>query len=156
MMTSLDAPHPSALPSHAARPAARPREGIREEGPSMHTVLIAEDEPSLRLLVRASLQPSECDVVEAADGDAAWELLLQHRPAVAILDVWMPGRNGLDLTRAIRGSPALAGTHVILLTGSAQTGDVAAGLAAGANQYLAKPFSPSELRGLVDRALRGA
>jgi len=122
----------------------------------MHTVLIAEDEPSLRLLVRASLQPSECDVVEAADGDAAWELLLQHRPAVAILDVWMPGRNGLDLTRAIRGSPALAGTHVILLTGSAQTGDVAAGLAAGANQYLAKPFSPSELRGLVDRALRGA
>ncbi len=90
----------------------------------MTTVLIADDEPSLRLLVSATIESDEYDVVEAVDGDEAWDLLRQHRPTVALLDVQMPGRTGLDLTHAIRGDPELARTFVVLLTSKAQQADL--------------------------------
>jgi CheY-like chemotaxis protein len=117
------------------------------------TVLVADDESSLRLLVNATIASEHYAVIEAADGDEAWRLLLQHRPAVALLDVQMPGRSGLELTRAIRSQPQLSGTHVVLLTSKAQDADVKAGLAAGADRYLTKPFSPLELLTVVEKAL---
>jgi len=119
----------------------------------MTTVLIADDEPSLRLLVSATIVSDEYDVVEAVDGDEAWELLRRHRPTVALLDVQMPGRTGLDLTHAIRGDPELSGTFVVLLTSKAQQADIQAGLAAGADRYLTKPFSPLELLTVVEQAV---
>jgi CheY-like chemotaxis protein len=115
--------------------------------------LIADDEPSLRLLVSATIVSDEYDVVEAVDGDEAWDLLRQHRPTVALLDVQMPGRTGLDLTHAIRGDPELARTFVVLLTSKAQQADIQAGLAAGADRYLTKPFSPLELLTVVEQAV---
>lgn len=122
----------------------------------MTTVLIADDEPSLRLLVSATITSDEYDVVEAMDGDEAWGLLRLHRPRVALLDVQMPGRTGLDLTRAIRGDPELAKTFVILLTSKAQQADVRAGMDAGADRYLTKPFSPLELLRVVEQAVTPA
>jgi CheY-like chemotaxis protein len=122
----------------------------------MTTVLIADDEQSLRLLVSATITSDEYDVVEAADGDEAWQLLQEHRPGVALLDVQMPGRTGLDLTRSIRSDPGLARTFVVLLTSKAQQADVEAGLAAGADRYLTKPFSPLELLTIVEQALTKA
>ena len=119
----------------------------------MTTVLIADDEPSLRLLVSATIASDEYDVVEATDGDEAWQLLRQHHPSVALLDVQMPGRTGLELTRAIRGDPDLSRTCVILLTSKAQQTDVQAGLEAGADRYLTKPFSPLELLRVVEQAV---
>lgn len=119
----------------------------------MKQVLIADDESNLRLLVSFTLNSDQYQVIEAADGDEAWELLLKHRPAVAILDVQMPGRNGLELTKAIRASDDLKGITVILLTSLAQQTDVAQGLAAGADTYLSKPFSPLELMRTVETAL---
>ena len=119
----------------------------------MKTVLIADDEPSLRLLVRVTVGSDEYGLLEAADGDEAWALVRQHRPAVALLDVQMPGRTGLELARAIKADPELAGTRVILLTSKAQAADIAAGLAAGADRYLTKPFSPLELLATVEQAL---
>ena len=119
----------------------------------MKTVLIADDEPSLRLLVNATIQSDEYDVVEAADGDEAWRLLREHKPCVALLDVQMPGLTGLDLAQAIRSDPELEKTFVVLLTSKAQQTDIQAGLAAGADRYLTKPFSPLELLSLVDRAV---
>jgi CheY-like chemotaxis protein len=116
-------------------------------------VLVADDERSLRLLVNATIASDQYTVIEAADGDEAWQLLLEHRPAVALLDVQMPGRSGLDLARAIRGQPQLSGTHVVLLTSKAQDADIKAGLAAGADRYLTKPFSPLELLTVVEQAL---
>jgi len=115
-------------------------------------VLIADDDGSIRLLVRACIGSEGYDVLEAADGDRAWELLRQHGPSVALLDVQMPGRSGLELTRAIRADPGLRPTRVILLTANARPEDVAAGLA-GADLYLTKPFSPLELCGAVEAAL---
>ena len=87
----------------------------------------------------------EYAVLEAGDGEAAWALLLAHHPRVAVLDVQMPGRDGLELTRAIRREPALDGTRVILLTAHAQQGAVRAGRAAGVDVYLTKPFSPLQV-----------
>jgi CheY-like chemotaxis protein len=122
----------------------------------MTKVLIADDEPSLRLLVSATIASDEYDVVEAIDGDEAWGLICQHRPSVVLLDVQMPGKTGLDLTRAIRDDPTLSKTRVILLTSKAQQADVQAGLDAGADHYLTKPFSPLELLRVVEQAVEAA
>lgn len=119
----------------------------------MKTVLIADDERNLRLLVSATIESDEYLVLEAADGEEAWRLVQEHRPDVAILDVQMPGLSGLEVTRAIKGDPALDGIRVILLTSQAQQADIKAGLSAGADQYLTKPFSPVELLNVLERAL---
>jgi CheY-like chemotaxis protein len=119
----------------------------------MTTVLIADDEPSLRLLVSATIASDEYEVVEAVDGDEAWGLICRHRPNVVLLDVQMPGRTGLELARAIRNDPDLSKISVILLTSKAQQADIEAGLAAGADRYLTKPFSPLELLRVVEQAV---
>lgn len=119
----------------------------------MKTILIADDEPSLRLLVRATIESDEYELIEAADGDAAWRLLQAERPAMALLDVQMPGQTGLELVRAIRQEPTLRGMQVVLLTSKAQEADVRVGLAAGADKYLTKPFSPMELLAVVEEAV---
>jgi two-component system phosphate regulon response regulator PhoB len=122
----------------------------------MKTVLIADDEPSLRLLVNATIMSDEYDVVEAVDGDEAWRLIRECKPSVALLDVQMPGLTGLDLAQAIRRDPDLSGMFVVLLTSKAQQADIQAGLAAGADRYLTKPFSPLELLTLVEQAVGSA
>jgi DNA-binding response OmpR family regulator len=119
----------------------------------MRIILIADDEPSLRLLVAATVASEAYAVVEAADGDEAWAVIKQQRPQVALLDVQMPGRTGLDLTRAIRGAPELAAMKVILLSSKGQQADIRAGMAAGADRYLTKPFSPLELLAAVEQEL---
>jgi len=103
--------------------------------------------------VSATISSDEYEVVEAMDGDEAWGLIRMHRPSVVLLDVQMPGRTGLELTRAIRDDPQLSGTCVILLTSKAQQADVQAGLDAGADRYLTKPFSPLELLRVVEQAV---
>lgn len=102
---------------------------------------------------RVTLASDHLSILEVGDGEQAWQLLKRHHPAVALLDVRMPGRTGLEPTRAIRADPDLAGSRVILLTSSAGTADMAAGLAAGADVYLSKPFPPLELLAVVARAL---
>jgi CheY-like chemotaxis protein len=119
-------------------------------------VLIADDEASLRLLVSATLEWEECTVIEAADGDQAWDLIRTQRPTLAILDVTMPGRSGIELARAIKSDPELRDIKVVLLTAKAQPQDVKAGLDAGADLYLTKPFSPLELLNVVEQALEGS
>jgi CheY-like chemotaxis protein len=116
-------------------------------------VVIADDESSVRLLVSATIGSEGYDVVEASDGDEAWDLIQEHRPALALLDVRMPGRTGIEILQAIRSDPGLRTTKVILLTASAKQSDVEAGLVAGADFYLTKPFSPRDLLSRVDEAL---
>ena len=118
------------------------------------TVLVADDDPALRRLLRITLESEFYWVLEADDGEHAWELLRQHRPALAILDVSMPGRDGVQVTRAIRRDPLLRGTRVILLTGRTDPAQVAEAILAGADLYLTKPFSPLELLRSVADALQ--
>lgn len=115
------------------------------------TILIADDEPSLRLLVRVTIESAATRVIEAADGDQAWTLVQAERPAIALLDVQMPGRSGLELTRAIKADPSLGPIRVIMLTAKGQATDLDAGRAAGADDYLVKPFSPLALLRALDR-----
>ena len=117
------------------------------------TVIIADDEPSVRLLVQATIGVDDYNVFEAVDGDEAWSLIQQHRPSLVLLDVRMPGRTGLEILTAIRSNPNLAGTKVILLTASAMASDMTAGFEAGADFYLTKPFSPRDLLSRLDEAL---
>ncbi len=121
--------------------------------PIRRTVIIADDEPSVRLLIQATIAAEDFNVVEARDGDEAWSLIQEHRPSLVLLDVRMPGRTGLDILRDIRSDPSLVGTKVILLTASARESDVATGLVAGADFYLTKPFSPRDLLSRLDEAL---
>ena len=121
---------------------------------AMRTVLIADDEPSMRLLVHATIESDDYTVIEAVDGAEAWAMIQQHKPSLVLLDVQMPGQTGLDVLRLVKADPDLIGTRVILLTSKAQESDVEKGLIAGADFYLTKPFSPLDLLTRVDEALQ--
>lgn len=120
----------------------------------LRTVLIADDESSLRLLVHATIESDEYTVVEATDGAQAWAMIQKLKPSLVLLDVQMPGRSGLEVLRSIKADPSLLATRVILLTSKAQETDIEAGLIAGADSYLTKPFSPLDLLTRVEEALQ--
>jgi CheY-like chemotaxis protein len=117
------------------------------------TVLIADDESSIRLLVHATIESDDYTVVEASDGAQAWALAQQLKPSLVLLDVQMPGQSGLEVLRSIKADPNLKSTRVILLTSKAQERDIEVGLIAGADFYLTKPFSPLDLLTRVEEAL---
>lgn len=116
-------------------------------------VLIAEDEPAIRRLVRATIDSDEYELLEAGDGDEAWRLIEEHRPAVVLLDLRMPGRDGLALARAIRERPDLGDTRVILLTGERAPATVDEAQHIGVDLFLTKPFSPLQLLTAVRAAV---
>ena len=120
----------------------------------LRTVLIADDESSIRLLVHATIESDDYTVVEAADGAQAWTLTKELKPSLVLLDVQMPGQSGLEVLRSIKADPGLKGTRVILLTSKAQERDIEVGLIAGADFYLTKPFSPLDLLTRVEEALQ--
>jgi CheY-like chemotaxis protein len=113
------------------------------------TILIADDEPAIVDLVRFTLEDAHVRIVDAADGVAALDLARRERPHLALLDVRMPRLDGLDVCRRLRALPECGHTRIVLLTAAAQAEDRRRGLAAGANHYLTKPFSPLRLLSLV-------
>ena len=115
------------------------------------SILIADDEPHVVELVRATLEDDRISVREAFDGEGALAIAQSLRPDVILLDVHMPRLDGLEVCRRLRQDPAFAGTTIVMLTAAAQREDIARGLAAGANQYLTKPFSPVALLTLLER-----
>jgi DNA-binding response OmpR family regulator len=128
-------------------------DGVSESTLNKSMVMVADDDLNIRLLVSATLASDRYSVIEAADGEVAWHLIRQHRPAVVILDWEMPIYKGLELTAVIKGDPQLCGTKVVMLTGRATRADREAGARAKADVYLVKPFSPEELLKTVEQAL---
>ena len=116
-------------------------------------MLVCDDEPVLRMLVRATLDQGDYIVVEASDGDEALARTRSDHPDLILLDMMMPGRSGGDVLAELRRDPATALTPVIMLTARAQSSDREAMNLAGANHYLTKPFSPVGLAALVEEVL---
>ena len=121
----------------------------------MPTVLVCDNEEILRALVRASLEEDDYELVEARNGDEAVERAREHGPDVILLDMIMPGRSGLDVLHELRADPRLAATPVVMLTARTQVADAEAAAEAGADHFLAKPFSPAALAELVRRIVDG-
>jgi CheY-like chemotaxis protein len=119
----------------------------------MATVLIVDDEPPIVELVRFTLEDEHVRVVEAADGLEALEVARAELPDLIFLDVQMPRLNGFEVCRRLRLEPGLAKTRIVMLTAAGQAEDLARGLAAGADIYLTKPFSPLRLLTLVQSLL---
>ena len=116
-------------------------------------VLIAEDDDSLRTLIRLSVDIGELDIDEAADGETAILMAHENPPDIALLDWAMPGLTGLDVCRALRADPRSANALIVVVTARVLRGDREQALAAGADHYLGKPFSPLELLEIVRHAL---
>ena len=117
--------------------------------------LIADDDRITTAILTATLQRWNIDAMVANDGGAAWEILTgPDVPSLAIVDWMMPTVDGLELCRRIRRDPARAHMYVILLTGRDNRADVVAGLEAGADDYIVKPFDPDELHARVQVGIR--
>ena len=118
------------------------------------TILICDDEPSLRELMRLSLETGpRYRFVEAGDGSEAIELLETARPALILLDVMMPGTNGIAVLEHLRAHPELSETPVIVVSAFASPADRQRALEAGATRFVKKPFDPEALRSLVEELL---
>jgi DNA-binding response OmpR family regulator len=119
----------------------------------MTTVLVVDDEPMIREIVAGYLEREGYSTLEAADGNRARELLEQEAPDLVVLDVMLPGTDGLELCRWIRSRSRLP---VIMLTARGEESDRIVGLELGADDYVTKPFSPRELAARVRTVLRRA
>ena len=112
------------------------------------TVLVVEDDPVILRLLEVNFELEGFRVLTAHDGAQGIEIVRAERPDVIISDIMMPKVSGLELVQAVRADVELAGTPIILLSAKAQSADLKAGLDAGADDYITKPFEPLDL---VDR-----
>ncbi len=119
----------------------------------MKRVLVVEDEMKIARLVRDYLRQAGFEVLEAADGPAALMLARSERPDMIVLDLGLPGMDGLDVTRQLR---ATSSVPIIMLTARSEETDKIVGLELGADDYVTKPFSPKELVARIRAVLRRA
>ena len=119
------------------------------------TVLIADDDADILELLHTVLERAGYGPIPAADGEEALRLARERLPRACILDVVMPRLGGLEVLRVLRSEAATAQIPVLMLSASVQNPDVEAALKAGANDYLTKPFSYTELLDRLTRVLNG-
>ena len=119
-------------------------------------ILVVEDEPDIRELVRYNLEQSGFRVAEANDGEEALRKVAEEKPALVILDLMLPQGDGLEVCRALRGQRETADLPIVMLTAKAAEVDRVLGLEFGADDYVTKPFSPRELVARVRALLRRA
>ncbi len=117
----------------------------------MTKILVIDDEPSITKLVSAYLQPEGYEVHVAADGPSGLKAARAFKPDIVILDVMLPGMDGIELLSRLRRE---SDVYVILLTARTEETDKIVGLSVGADDYVTKPFSPRELAARVKAALR--
>ncbi len=118
-------------------------------------ILIAEDDFTSRAMLAAVLRKGGHEIVEANNGAEAWQVLqLPDAPTMVIIDWMMPEMDGLELVRRVRSLPTDQPPYLIMLTSKGEKADIIAGLDAGANDYLGKPFDAGELRARVNVGFR--
>lgn len=118
-------------------------------------VLVVDDEADLLTLTARRLRRAGLEVLGAADGESAWEVILERMPDAVVLDVRMPGLDGLTLTRRIRDHADVHDLMVVLLTASVQSAEEADATAAGADAFVRKPCTAAELLDALEPLLGG-
>lgn len=122
---------------------------------SRKKILVVEDDPSIRrVIVLALKSDGYADVQEAETGDAALDMAFKTHPDLILLDLMLPGLDGIAICRQLRTNPKTASISVVMLTARASERDIVAGLDAGANDYVTKPFSKEILLARIRAALR--
>lgn len=116
-------------------------------------VLVVDDDDLIRGVVRTTLEDEGVFIIEASDGAEALRLASERGPDLVLLDVMMPGIDGYEVCRALRANPQTSRTPVVMLTAKTSLESQDEGLAAGADAYMTKPFSPLELIETVRRTL---
>ena len=116
---------------------------------SAKTILYVEDNEMNRKIVRDLLKHTTYLLLEAPDGEAGVAMALERRPDLILMDVQLPKVSGFEATRALRAEPAMADTPIIAITSFALSGDQQKAKDAGASAYLAKPYSPFDLLGMI-------
>ena len=117
-------------------------------------ILIADDEPDILEILSFNLSTEEYEVITAKNGDEALEKAKQHKPDLIILDVMMPGKNGIEVCNLLRMQPAYNNTLIIFLTAMSDEGAEIKGLETGADDYITKPISPKVLISKVNALFR--
>lgn len=120
----------------------------------MAKILVAEDEKQIADMISFKLTNGGHQVVWAQDGEQAIGLAARERPELILLDAMMPGLNGFEVLRRLKGDPGLRSVPVIMVTAKGHERDVLSGLRGGAVDYIVKPFSLKELSARVELALR--
>ena len=120
---------------------------------SEKTILYVEDNEMSRQIVRDLLKRTTYKLIEAHDGEAGVAKALEARPDLILMDIQLPKISGLDATRRLRAEAATAHTPIIAITSFALSGDDQKAKQAGATAYLAKPYSPRDLLGLIRKIL---
>lgn len=119
----------------------------------MVNVLVVDDDPDIRELVAFKLTQMGHTVTTENDGEGGLAAAIQEKPDLILLDVMMPKLTGIEVCQRLRDDPKTSGVPVILITAKAQEVDVERGFAAGADDYIVKPFSPRELASRVEAVL---
>ena len=117
------------------------------------TILYVEDNEMNRQIVRDLLKRTTYKLIEAHDGEAGVAKALEARPDLILMDIQLPKMSGLDATRKLRAEAATANTPIVTITSFALSGDDVKAKEAGATAYLAKPYSPRDLLGLIRKIL---
>ncbi|MBX7253958.1 MAG: response regulator, partial [Candidatus Promineofilum sp.] len=120
----------------------------------MRRILVVDDDREVVRLIRAYLEQAGFEVLVAYDGDTAVHVIRRDRPDLLLLDLMLPGKDGWEITRLVRGDPALAHTPIIMLTARVDDTDKIIGLELGADDYVTKPYNPREVVARVRARLR--
>jgi len=120
----------------------------------MFKILIVDDEPPIREVIRFALEAADFQVLEAGHASEARNLIIAENPDLILLDLMLPGRSGLELARQLKQNPKTRDLPIIMLTAKSQEQDKVAGLEIGADDYVTKPFSPKELLARIKAVLR--
>jgi DNA-binding response OmpR family regulator len=120
---------------------------------SIKRILIVDDDPKLARIIETTLRYAGMDTTIAFSGEDAIKLAREDRPDVILLDMILPDMSGLEVCKTIKTDPITSAIIVIFLSGQTDQDDIVAGITAGADEYLTKPFSPTQLIDLIDKAL---
>ncbi len=117
-------------------------------------VLVVDDEADLVELIHMNLECNGYEVVAAGDGERALEMVKRHKPDLVLLDLMLPGLDGLEVARRVRADQVIANTPIVMLSARGEETDVVVGLSLGADDYVCKPFSPKVLIARIQAVMR--